>query len=1096
MQEIPPITPAPGLPPAWGASAGVYGGVVNLGNGNLCLQIPLTGWANGVSFSLVFNSQANPSQPSPIAPKWTHNWHVFLTLSSTQRQATVQEGDGSRWVYNDPDGDGVFTAPTGVFDRLVRQSDGRYVLTRRGSEERWVFASQNNAQGMCVLERVEDKYARAVVLSYVNGRLSQITDRYGRALSLTYTNNRLWQVVDFTGRVWDLMYDGQGRLQKVRFPAVQDENNQSRLYEITLGYNSRGNVIRWTDRRGQTWQYEYLSATSDVLKWFRDPAGNQWTASYSNAVPVGIQSLGTLENGSSRWTDPTGVWVEYGFAAPTVVRLTQGGNATPLRLTTRLWYNGQYQVIKRQDSAGLVWEWNYDPQGNLLWSKEPNGAQTSYTYYPNSDRVWKVTDALNHTWEYTYTDVGDVKSVKDPENAATSYVYDYELNEPAYGQVRRVIDPLGRTTEYQYYAADEANWARRGQVKKVIAPGGYWREMDYGGAGWLTRRTVQTGEITSETTLYTYDAWGRLRGIDYPRSADVSMGWDGENRRVWVQDGAGRREYTYDAWGRVREQRGCCGETNEVITYFYDTAGRSEGFTDPTGRRVIYQYNPLGRLEYAKDERGRITFIYDTAGRLQQYQYPDGSRWVYSYHPTTGELERKQLWNAQGERDRDYILRYDLRHRLQRSEEQLRGEVLKIRYDDANRTVTEQRSGEWAYTRTRVYNADGSLQSEYYASEDVQSWFLYMYDEVGRLEQIVDLLRGGWHLFHWAGMRLAQWEASDRSYRRLLRYDEEGRIVEVERQDMQTGEVRPGLAYQYRWGGGIWYKRDYMRGLEFRETCGGFVSWYREEGSSDWQVGVQAYFGQGVLCCGGSGGNRVVMNDALWMPNEFEVQMPALCAAACACGIVCLAYVVLPCLGRVSGALDPLQCLLDCINERIVGMPGWGQLVCRICVAGCALCILRSLPQPGLPFTPAPVPSPAPMPAPAPILSPGLAWATAAAVSAPCDPPVAPPPPPPAPPAGPQPPKSQPHPQPQPEPNPPWHPQPRPYEPPPWFSIDPIPPFLPDDDEWCQGICDSHCRERIGLPDSSWEWLRCFSGCLKMCTGSGWLPDPNDPFIP
>ncbi len=65
LQATPPLAPAPGLPPAWGASASVYGGVVNLGNGNLCLQVPLVGWANGVSFSLVFNSQANPSQPSP-----------------------------------------------------------------------------------------------------------------------------------------------------------------------------------------------------------------------------------------------------------------------------------------------------------------------------------------------------------------------------------------------------------------------------------------------------------------------------------------------------------------------------------------------------------------------------------------------------------------------------------------------------------------------------------------------------------------------------------------------------------------------------------------------------------------------------------------------------------------------------------------------------------------------------------------------------------------------------------------------------------------------------------------------------------------------
>jgi YD repeat-containing protein len=290
-----------------------------------------------------------------------------------------------------------------------------------------------------------------------------------------------------------------------------------------------------------------------------------------------------------------------------------------------------------------VWEWNYDTAGKLLWSKEPNGAQTTYTYYPNSDRVWKVTDALNHTWEYTYTEgYGDVKSIKDPENATTSYVYDYELSEPAYGQVRRVVDPLGRATEYQYYAADEANLARRGQLRKVIVPGGYWRELDYGGAGWLTRRTVQTGENSSETTLYTYDSWGRLRGIDYPRSADVSMGWDGENRRVWVQDGAGRRDYTYDAWGRVREQRGCCGSEPGIevvaVSAEYDAAGRKlaerELNANNTAIRTIETtYDKLGRLQSIGDYRGTVVYTYDDAtGRLKYENYPNGSYVEYTYY--------------------------------------------------------------------------------------------------------------------------------------------------------------------------------------------------------------------------------------------------------------------------------------------------------------------------------------------------------------------------------------------------------------------------------------------------------------------------------
>ena len=81
-------------------------------------------------------------------------------------------------------------------------------------------------------------------------------------------------------------------------------------------------------------------------------------------------------------------------------------------------------------------------------------------------------------------------------------MYDYELGEPAYGQVRKVVDALGRATEYWYYGADDANLARRGQVRRVEVSGGYWRELDYGGAGWLVRREVQTAD-GSEVTTYT-----------------------------------------------------------------------------------------------------------------------------------------------------------------------------------------------------------------------------------------------------------------------------------------------------------------------------------------------------------------------------------------------------------------------------------------------------------------------------------------------------------------------------------------------------------------------------------------------------------------
>lgn len=142
----------------------------------------------------------------------------------------------------------MFTAPTDVFDRLVRQSNGQYVLTRKGSNEQWVFGNSGTTR---LLQQVVDRYGRANTLNYLNGRLSQVVDRYGRMLSLTYSANWLWKVADFIGREWELVYNAQGRLERARFSIVQNENDQNTLYEVSFTYNSRGTVTRWRDRLGQ-----------------------------------------------------------------------------------------------------------------------------------------------------------------------------------------------------------------------------------------------------------------------------------------------------------------------------------------------------------------------------------------------------------------------------------------------------------------------------------------------------------------------------------------------------------------------------------------------------------------------------------------------------------------------------------------------------------------------------------------------------------------------------------------------------------------------------------------------------------------------------
>jgi len=546
-----------------------------------------------------------------------------------------------------------------------------------------------------------------------------------------------------------------------------------------------------------------------------------------------------------------------------------------------LWHNSQYQVIKRQDPAGLVWEWSYDAQGNLLWSKEPNGARTDYAYYAGTDRVWKITDALGYVWEYAYTSYGDVKRVKDPEGGEVQYVYDYELGEPAYGQVRKVVDALGRATEYWYYGANDANLARRGQVRRVEAPGGFWRELDYGGAGWLVRREVQTAD-GSEVTAYTHDAWGRLRAIDYPRSADVRMGWDGESRRVWVQDGAGRREYTYDAWGRVMRQEGCCGNELGVLAVEarYDRAGRRTetrevGQWGITIRTVYTFYDGLGRVkaigtspEPPGSDGGvsNVIYHYDSAGRLWKEAFPNGNHFIHTYYGAEapdqqGQLKSIQLclgdctavdeWgNPEGVPVFGYEYRYDLFGRVVESRELPSGDKTVYDYSPVGRLIYEGRDGDVSYMRLYSYHLDGSRQWVWRADGLLgEHYDWYYYDPVsGRLTDVVDELTGVARRFVWNPEgTLARWSDASALYDRVYSYDEEGRLVRIG-WDYRDGRERARYEYRYNSDGFKVWEREWFetergwRALAYRFVCGigcgrlPLAIYWDYDGADDWAI--------------------------------------------------------------------------------------------------------------------------------------------------------------------------------------------------------------------------------------------------------------------
>jgi YD repeat-containing protein len=346
----------------------------------------------------------------------------------------------------------------------------------------------------------------------------------------------------------------------------------------------------------------------------------------------------------------------------------------------------------------------------------------------------------------------------------------------------------------------------------------------------------------SEVTVYTYDAWGRLRGIDYPRSADVRMGWDGENRRVWVRDGAGRREYSCDAWGRVVRQEGCCGDEAGIevvaVAAEYDAAGRKrferELRVDGSEVRTItYTYDPLGRLATIGDYRGRVVYTYETGtGRLQRENYPNRSYVEYTYYGAENPSQVGFVWKVEHKKESGELLigyeySYDLLGRVEKSVERRPDnpgtDTTVYTYTPAGRLESEVRTGQVAYSRFYKYNLDG--RRAWVERDDALNGRHrdeYEYDPVsGRLQAVRDTVPNPpvVHRFGWNPEgTLARWEEPSVSYARVFGYDEEGRLVKIER-DYGGGDVRLAYEYGYNSDGVRVWKRDVLNGQEYRYVC-------------------------------------------------------------------------------------------------------------------------------------------------------------------------------------------------------------------------------------------------------------------------------------
>jgi hypothetical protein len=283
---------------------------------------------------------------------------------------------------------------------------------------------------------------------------------------------------------------------------------------------------------------------------------------------------------------------------------------------------------------------------------------------------------------------------------------------------------------------------------------------------------------------------------------------------------------TYDTWGRVLEQRGCCGSENgievQVLTAEYDGAGRKRfererRADESVVRTIAYRYDLLGRLQSIGDYRGTVVYVYDNAtGRLQQESYPNGSYVEYTYYGADNPSQVGFVWKVEHKKSDGSLLigyeyTYDLLGRIEKSVERPSGDTTVYTYTPAGRLESEVREGQVRYSRFYKYNLDGS-RAMVMRDDAVngQHRDVYAYDPVsGRLSSVTDTVPEPDVVHQFACNpegTLARWEEPN-SYARVFGYDEEGRLVKIER-DYGGGDVQVAYEYGYNSDDVRVWKRD------------------------------------------------------------------------------------------------------------------------------------------------------------------------------------------------------------------------------------------------------------------------------------------------
>ena len=555
---------------------------VNVAGGNLLLSqrdLSVAGTGQSFTFDRYYNSRE--ALGSRMGTGWSHNLGTEEHLYQGGTGNAQYRGPSDYLVQFAYQAGGTFAKPPNLDADLVKNTDGTYTMTFRGSgqvkrfDTRGYIIEQSDRNGNKISvaynanyegTTITDTQGRVATLTNVTTRERAITDSTGRSVNYGYTNDAITSATDTDGKVTTYEYTGD------QLTAVKDPRGNRTVFT----YDADRRVTSVT-RAGQTTTYAYAQGATGCP-----------------------DALNTVV------TDARGKKTTYCWQKPGRVTRVIDANGNSRSAT----YNASSKILTQSSGAsgGPTATNSYDAStGNLTTNTQPAGEASSLTYGDpaNPYSPTQATNAQGTETNIGYDAKGNTTSVRDGASpTATQAALEYNgqtggvcpASGPA-GTLRCAIDGKSNQTRYGYDA--------KGNLTTITPPipiGVTTRTYD------ALSRVKTIRDANAKTRTYTYDAMDRVTKVDYSNGNTVS--------------------YSYDVNGNLTSR---VDSVTGTTSYTYDAANNRTKDTLPGGATTDYTYDQVNNLKTLTDRTGTVTYGYDNVNNLASITEPDNAQTVFGY---------------------------------------------------------------------------------------------------------------------------------------------------------------------------------------------------------------------------------------------------------------------------------------------------------------------------------------------------------------------------------------------------------------------------------------------------------------------------------